>query len=79
MKIPTVKKLFAPVSVAGLMLTTLLLRLVGVTRLYDLHIDEVTYGHFAASINDGHLPLLYDGQPFFLHPPGYYYLLALWR
>jgi 4-amino-4-deoxy-L-arabinose transferase-like glycosyltransferase len=59
---------------------TMAIRGAAVTRLYDIHIDEITYNHFALSINQGNvIPRLFDNQPFFLHPPVYYYTLAAWR
>lgn len=59
---------------------TVTIRAAAVTRLYDIHIDEITYNHFALSINEGStIPRLFDNQPFFLHPPVYYYALASWR
>jgi hypothetical protein len=47
--------------------------------MYDLHIDEVTYTRFAQTIDAGMLPRDFNGQAFFLHPPGYFAMLAFWR
>jgi hypothetical protein len=47
--------------------------------MYDLHIDEITYARFAQTIDAGELPRNFDGSAFFLHPPGYFAMLAAWR
>lgn len=72
-----IRRSFLPVVLISIL--AVLVRSVGLTKIYDIHIDEITYAQFAKSISSGNLPLLYDGNPFFLHPPFYYFLLSLWR
>jgi hypothetical protein len=58
---------------------TLAVRLVHADRAYEVHLDEVIYRSMAVSIGGGHLPAMPHEGPFFLHPPGYFVLLAGWR
>jgi len=58
---------------------TLALRLVHPEKAYEVHLDEVIYRSMAVSITEGHLPTMPGEAPFFLHPPGYFVLLAGWR
>jgi 4-amino-4-deoxy-L-arabinose transferase-like glycosyltransferase len=51
-------------------------RLFAVTRAYDIFIDEITYSRIASNLAGGHGLTLY-GQPFYLHPPAGFVLLAL--
>jgi 4-amino-4-deoxy-L-arabinose transferase-like glycosyltransferase len=44
-------------------------RAVGVTRSFELWVDEMLYAELGRSVSLGQLPNLPDG-PFFLHPPG---------
>ncbi|RBY78263.1 hypothetical protein DQ238_12255 [Geodermatophilus sp. TF02-6] len=46
-------------------------RSIGLTRSFELWIDEMHYADLGASISRGELPALADG-PFFLHPPGFF-------
>ena len=62
-----------------LALFTLAVRLVHPDRAYEIHLDEVIYRSMAVSIGEGHLPAMPGEAPFFLHPPGYFVLLAGWR
>ncbi|SDN54657.1 phospholipid carrier-dependent glycosyltransferase [Geodermatophilus sp. DSM 45219] len=48
-------------------------RSVGLTRGFELWIDEMHYADLGASISRGEMPALADG-PFFLHPPGFFLL-----
>jgi 4-amino-4-deoxy-L-arabinose transferase-like glycosyltransferase len=45
--------------------------------MYDIHIDELIYADYAHAFASGYLPLTIE--TFFLHPPGYYLLLSVWR
>jgi hypothetical protein len=58
---------------------TLAVRLVHLDTAYEVHLDEVIYRSMAVSIGEGHLPAMPGEGPFFLHPPGYFLLLAGWR
>jgi hypothetical protein len=60
-------------------LFTLAVRLVYPDKAYEIHLDEVIYRSMAVSIGEGHLPAMPGEGPFFLHPPGYFVLLAVWR
>ena len=62
-----------------LALFTLAVRLVHPDKAYEVHLDEVIYRWMAVSIGGGHLPAMPGEGPFFLHPPGYFVLLAGWR
>jgi hypothetical protein len=48
-------------------------RAVGLSRSFELGPDEVIYADLGTSVSRGHLPALH-GQPFFLHPPGFFVL-----
>ncbi len=65
-------------AVLSVCVITIILRLFAI-HAYDLQIDEITYAHFAKTIDARQLPRDYSGNPFFLHPPGYFVLLAIWR
>jgi hypothetical protein len=62
-----------------LALVTLAVRLVDLDKAYEVHLDEVIYRWMAVRIGEGHLPAMPGEGPFFLHPPGYFVLLAGWR
>lgn len=79
MLVEKMQKYLPALGIVLLLEMTIIIRLVGMGTLYDVHIDEITYIHFAQTIQAGHFPLLFSGAPFFLHPPGYFALLALWR
>ncbi len=72
------KNILGLIFAFGVVLETLVIRIMGI-NLYDIHIDEITYAHFAQTIDAGQLPRDFGGAPFFLHPPGYFVLLAIWR
>jgi hypothetical protein len=74
----TSRNKFILYSVIGVSLLAIAVRLIAI-HMYDIQIDEITYAHFALTIDAGELPRNYGGGPFFLHPPGYYALLAVWR
>ncbi len=59
-----------------LVISTLLVRFLAI-HMYDLHIDELIYAYYSRAFASGYLPLSFE--TFFLHPPGYYTLLAIWR
>ncbi len=65
----------APVLAAALGGLALLVRSVGLTRSFELWIDEIHYADLGASLSRGEMPALADG-PFFLHPPGFFALEA---
>jgi 4-amino-4-deoxy-L-arabinose transferase-like glycosyltransferase len=56
---------------------TVLLRLINLTTSYDLFIDEPFYVAVGQSVAQGHMPQA-NGSLFFLHPPGYSILEAIW-
>ena len=58
---------------------TLAVRLVHLDKANEVHLDEVIYRSMAVSFSEGHLPAMPGEGPFFLHPPGYFVLLAGWR
>ncbi|MBB5959658.1 4-amino-4-deoxy-L-arabinose transferase-like glycosyltransferase [Saccharothrix tamanrassetensis] len=45
------------------------MRALGLTRSFDLWVDEMVYARLGLTVSQGRLPHL-DGHPFFLHPPG---------
>ncbi|MEZ0490916.1 ArnT family glycosyltransferase [Kineococcus sp. TBRC 1896] len=45
---------------------------------FDVFVDEFVYEQLGRSVRGGGLPSLSDGV-FFLHPPGFFYLLAGWE
>ena len=53
----------------------LVLRLIRHSTNYELFVDEVSYSNIGLAIASGKGALLY-GQPFFLHPPIFMYVLA---
>jgi len=57
---------------------TLLLRLALAGGSFDLFGDEVIYTDLGHSVASGGFPRI-DGQLFFLHPPGFFYLEAGWE
>lgn len=72
------RKWFLILGVALLAIFAVVVRLIAI-HMYDLQIDEITYAHFAQTIDAGELPRDFNGQAFFLHPPGYFAMLAVWR
>ena len=56
---------------------TLVIRLALRTRSFDLFGDEVLYTDLGRSVISGGFPR-FDGGPFFLHGPGFFYLEAGW-
>ena len=62
-------------AVAGVV--TLVIRLALHTRSFDLFGDEVVYTDLGRSVVSGGFPR-FDGGPFFLHGPGFFYLEAGW-
>ncbi len=56
-------------------LVAFLLRALFLNRSYDIFIDEITYLRIAQSVETTRHVSLY-GQPFFLHPPAFFYLEA---
>ena len=52
------------------------IRVIGITTIYDLFIDEVTYGQISDNLATGKGVTLY-GTPFDLHPPAAFGLYAL--
>jgi hypothetical protein len=64
-----------PACVAILFGLALALRLIEIRRAYDIFIDEVTYARIATNLAHGAGLTLY-GQPFNLHPPAVFALLA---
>ena len=52
------------------------MRAIGITRNYDIFIDEATYTQIANNLANGHGLMLY-GVPFDLHPPAAFALYAL--
>ncbi len=65
----------ALVLLIGVLLTAAVLRLYAVGRAQDLFIDEVTYTDLAVSLASGDGVRLH-GEPFHLHPPGLFLVLA---
>ncbi|MEX5301177.1 glycosyltransferase family 39 protein [Kocuria sabuli] len=46
-------------------------RAIGLTRAFELWVDEMLYAELGRAVSYGELPNLPDG-PFFLHPPGFF-------
>jgi hypothetical protein len=57
---------------------TLLIRLALHSRSFDLYGDEVIYTDLGRSVISGGFPR-FDGETFFLHGPGFFYLEAGWE
>ncbi|MGW7200633.1 ArnT family glycosyltransferase [Streptomyces chryseus] len=55
-----------------------LVRLVGFGQSADVFGDEIYYWHIGSSVDSGGFPR-YRGGPFFLHPPGFFYLAGTWE
>lgn len=70
------KRISFNVITAVIVALTVLLRILAI-HMYDIHIDELIYADYSYGFASGHLPWNYD--TFFIHPPGYYFLLAIWR
>jgi len=51
-------------------------RALGLERGFELWVDEMLYVRLGESVSNGEFPRLPDG-PFFLHPPGYFMLEAI--
>lgn len=64
------------VIAAVIVVLTVLLRFLAI-HMYDIHLDELIYADYARTLASGHLPLYY--YTFFVHPPGYYIGLSIWR
>ena len=58
-----------------LVLAAFAFRATGLTRSFELWVDEMLYAELGASVARGELPNLPDG-PFFLHPPGFFLVEA---
>lgn len=54
-------------------IVTMGLRAVALSRSYEIHVDEITYLRLAQGVAD-HLQLRLYGQPFYLHPPAFFFL-----
>jgi 4-amino-4-deoxy-L-arabinose transferase-like glycosyltransferase len=63
-------------AAAGALAT--LLRLVGLGRAGDIFVDEPLYTGLGHSVRSGGFPMV-NGDRFFLHPPGFFYLEAGWE
>ena len=61
--------------VLALVLLALGVRAIGLTRSFELWVDEMLYAELGASVARGELPNLPDGL-FFLHPPGVFIVEA---
>jgi len=72
------KPIIFNIVTAVTVILAVLLRFLAI-HMYDIQIDELIYQHFAQAIASGYLPLNYYDIPFFLHPPGYYVALSVWR
>ena len=57
---------------------TTLIRLAATSRSFDLFGDEIIYTDLGHSAAAGGFPS-FTGRPFFLHPPGFFYLEAGWE
>jgi 4-amino-4-deoxy-L-arabinose transferase-like glycosyltransferase len=66
------RRTLTPIAVG---IFALLLRLVAITRAYDLFVDEITYATIGRNLARGSGLTLY-GQPFTLHPPAAFGLYA---
>ena len=79
---PTAKRRRSPARLAvwagviDIIALAWLLRVIGITRNYDIFVDEVTYTRIAENLATGHGLVLY-GAPFDLHPPAAFALYAL--
>ncbi|MFC6255894.1 glycosyltransferase family 39 protein [Kocuria oceani] len=51
-------------------------RSIGLTRAFELWVDEMLYAELGRAVSFGELPNLPDG-PFFLHPPGFFLIEGL--
>jgi hypothetical protein len=63
--------------IAGIMTLAFLLRATRLSESYDLFVDEPFYTMLGQSVAHGHLPYA-TGSRFFLHPPGFFPVEALW-
>ncbi|WIG16333.1 hypothetical protein [Kocuria rosea] len=76
---PTVGHHPSASSLAGFVLVTAIafaVRATGVTRAFELWVDEMLYAELGRAVSLGQLPNLPDG-PFFLHPPGFFLVEGL--
>jgi hypothetical protein len=62
-------------ALAGVALLTLALRVAFLGRSYEVLVDEISYLRLAESVATSQSVSLY-GEPFYLHPPGFFYLEA---
>lgn len=65
----------AAALLCALFALSLALRLAGIGRSYDVHVDELYYTAISRHLADGQGPV-FDGQFFALHPPALFALLA---
>jgi dolichyl-phosphate-mannose-protein mannosyltransferase len=65
-------------TISALIAGALTLRLYAIVTSYNLFIDEVTYATVTRNLASGHGVTLYDDQPFDLHPPFAFAVLALY-
>lgn len=63
--------------IAGIVALAALLRATRLSESYDLFVDEPFYTMLGQSVAHGHLPYA-TGSRFFLHPPGFFPVEALW-
>jgi hypothetical protein len=68
--------LLAALPLLAVVLLALGVRSIGLTRSFELWVDEMLYADLGASVARGELPNLPDGL-FFLHPPGVFIVEAL--
>lgn len=65
------------ITLAALAALSLLMHLFRLDQSYDLFVDESFYSQVAQSVGRGHMPFA-NGSLFFLHPPGFFAVQALW-
>lgn len=68
---------FTPAVFAVAVITTAASRLYNLNRSYEVFGDEISYLRLGQSVAE-HLRVDLYGSPFLLHPPGFFFLEALW-
>ncbi|AGZ38545.1 group 1 glycosyl transferase [Actinoplanes friuliensis DSM 7358] len=60
---------------AAVFVLALTVRLIAISRAYDIFVDEISYADVARNLATGQ-GLVLNGGPFHLHPPGFFLVLA---
>jgi hypothetical protein len=63
---------------AAVVAFAMVVRLVDITRAYDINGDEIDYSSLTLSLRSGFFPPVFNGTRFLLHPPFFFGLGSVW-